>query len=80
MKEENVIYSERGGYTVAESFWGEGSWATWPFAKLEILRGKIILWYGPNKIEFNKREIKYIDLNPREFKLRKKELIKSYIQ
>ena len=61
MKEENVIYSERGGYTVADSFWGEGSSATWPFAKLEILKSKIIFWYFANKIEFNKNEIKYFD-------------------
>src|SRR3989344_3282117 len=55
-----LSFKTRGGIRLGKSYWNSSN-TTWPFAKIEIFKEKLIINSIFHKIDFNKREITYIE-------------------
>lgn len=54
------IYQENGGIRIGDSYWFSLNY-TWPLASISVSKKNILLAYNSSKIEFKKKEVKYIE-------------------
>ncbi len=65
-KTTKSLYEESGGIRFGDSYWFASNY-TWPFAKIVVFKDKLVIVFNagawnPKKIEFKKKEIKYVEL------------------